>query len=160
MAVAVAVIVILLIFLIGITVLFVKMCKKRVTKKSQKHVPARSNDTRDISDLKLGSKIAPIPAKMPKNIRMGTGFLSTSTTSSDRPDLLTDHSVGGSSSKRSAITSTGTLSSESSRTSLSQGAGSYQLAMENIIDDYRLEMVVAALQWFLLAEAKCCRGIS
>ncbi len=45
-----------------------------------------------------GGKVAPAASgRMPKHIQMGTGFMTTvsaSSSSSDRPDLISDHQVG------------------------------------------------------------------
>ncbi len=103
--------------------------------------------------LMTSFQVVPVANRMPKHIQMGTGFMtttvtptSTSTAGSDRPDLLTDHSLNrssdssASSSSKQAANLNGTMSSESSRISSGSGSnvGSYQLAMENIIDEYRL----------------------
>ncbi len=98
---------------------------------------------------------------MPKHIQMGTEFmantatatpttnLSSSTSSSSasdhpRPDLLSAHglpsySSNSSSSSHNNRQAANAAASESSRLSTGSGsnAGSYQMAMENIIDDYR-----------------------
>ena len=137
-AVAIAVIVILILILIAVAVLLIRFCRKRAKK-------ATSVSCKEDQKLDTPKKtpISSTPAKMPKHIRMGTGLMSAASmtssqlttsgnTSDSRPDLVTDHSDHGSS-KRSTMT--GTISSDSSN-EVSQ-TGSYRMAMENIIDDYR-----------------------
>ncbi len=87
---------------------------------------------------------------MPKHIQMGTGFMSNATnissadssaTSSElRPDLLSDHNLTSSSVSNNGAGGTLSCSGGSSSRASADGsnAGSYQMAMENIIDDYRL----------------------
>eukprot|EP00095_Tigriopus_kingsejongensis_P009338 maker-scaffold247_size239117-snap-gene-1.26 protein:Tk09338 transcript:maker-scaffold247_size239117-snap-gene-1.26-mRNA-1 annotation:"PREDICTED: uncharacterized protein LOC103514474" len=177
-AVAVGVILILVLIIMAVAVLLIRLCRKRIKSKPGLQAKASSFGPEVVersgssSALYPGSskKVAPVPAKMPKHIRMGTGYLMSSgpgpttsisassqlslnpylnSTTSDRPDLLTDHSASssgkGSSAPHRPPNGGHTTSSESSgQTSTAGGshpasqAGSYRLAMENIIDDYRL----------------------
>ena len=183
------VILILVLILVGVAILLIRLCRKRIKAKKHAHLVPRPDDPKAVfgshalsssvannAHNTLGSgaysgtkgKVAPVPpAKMPKHIQMGTGFLNSSVSLSsssagntviegvspnggskpaisERPDLIPDPSVSGSSSSSAGDKrgggSVGTMSSGSSRVSGSNPAsvaGSYQLAMENIIDDYR-----------------------
>lgn len=144
-AVAVGIILILTVFLIVMSILVIKVCKQRLSKGQKVHSSTPDHSDLGSSDLKKIKRMPSgsantLPAKMPKHIRMGTGFMSASTSGSDRggPDILTDHSIGSSSKFTSCTGTISTNSDASSRvTADSNGGGSYKLAMENIIDDYK-----------------------
>ena len=162
MAVAVAIISLLLLVLMAIAVLLIKSCRKRnkkMSNSSSPHSSPGSNTLNNKAEYEIGlygksggrSKIVPAPpTKMPKHIQMGTGFMSNSSNNSEKPDLLTDVSSSKQSNLSTSVASA-TISSEISAgtASASDGggsasgatdastAGSYRMAMENIIDDYR-----------------------
>lgn len=159
-AVAVAVIVILIVVLIVVAVLLIRVCKNRlgsgsvqsdkmaaVTSINGSVTTLQQTYTNGHSSTGNLAKVAPVPAKMPKHIQMGTGFRSTTTplTSNGspkqlQPDLLTDtaHNV----SRNSVTTTTTSTGATSKKAGSSTGAssnasqGSYRMAMENIIEDY------------------------
>ncbi len=149
---AVAVIITLVLAAVILVLLLVRLCRKRVV--SHRAAVKKMASEKDSSSHHHYSngKIAPAAqAKMPKHIQMGTGF---KVQHPDRPDLLTDH--GGSSglaSNGTLGTDTGTVSSaDSSKGGSSVAHGSYRMAMENIIDDYRYlekEMETEAGEAFL-----------
>ena len=72
-----------------------------------------------------GSKVAPVPAKMPIHIQMGKGL--TKNQVSKQPDILTDtKDMKPTTHPGSSVATSSQVSSQSS----------YKMAMENIIDDY------------------------
>ncbi len=169
-AVAVAVIIILIVVLIVFAVLLIRICKNRLgggSVTSDKITGASVNGS--MTALSAGGvpgatvvgngKVAPIPAKMPKHIQMGTGFRTTPVINgngnghaANKPDLLTDaplHNLSRNSVNTNTTTSTlagggvggskmppdsGTVSTAATSSNASQG--SYRMAMENIIEDY------------------------
>ena len=163
---AVAVIVILIVVLIVFAVLLVRICKSRLgtgSVTSDKITAASVSGSMTALSGGGGSvpsgttvvsngKVAPVPAKMPKHIQMGTGFRTTPVINHNvKPDLLTDaplHNLSRNSVNTTTTTSGGgggnkadssnNSSSGTAATTTSSNAsqGSYRMAMENIIEDY------------------------
>ena len=164
-AVAIGVIIILILILVAVAVLLIRLCRRKIVNGKKKSASIKAefgNGDTKRNNLLIGSntsKVTPAAAplssssssKMPRHIQMGTGFFSppstasstqlntsSASTNSDRPDLISDHKSPASASANNNVNapSYGTMSSESSRVT-SSDHGSYRMAMENIIGEYR-----------------------
>jgi hypothetical protein len=150
-AVAVAVIVILIVVLIVVAVLLIRVCKNRIGTSSihsDKMITSMSGSMTALQSSYVSNgattvvsngKVAPVPAKMPKYIQMGTGFRTiTPAAAQQKPDLLSEatHNLSRNSVNTTTTSMGGKADSSTTTASSNVSQGSYRMAMENIIEDY------------------------